>query len=104
MADIYTIGEALQKSKLLSEEDGYRTYCNGTNHYVVTPSTVTPSCGCNCDDANAERPLQDPVARPRYEIYNKDADFSGTTRQEDFSGYNCQVVTNLIIPYIAQIT
>lgn len=75
MADIYTIGEALQRSKLLSDEDGYRTYCDGVNHYIATPSNVAPSCGCNCGDANAEKPLQDPIARPRFEIYNKDADF-----------------------------
>jgi hypothetical protein len=75
LAPVYTIREALKKSRLVSSFDGYEEYCDGINHYVADPSGIAVSHGCNCPDGQLHRQIQMPVARPRYEVYNKDPDF-----------------------------
>ena len=74
MADSYLYNDVLRTGKVVYREPGCRIVCDGHNHYGVTDLDMRPIHSCICS-GKPETPPTQPVARPRFEIYNKDADF-----------------------------
>lgn len=76
--------DVLLKGKILGIIDGHRLYCDGYNHYHLTPKMdMHLKEGCRCQETTDPLPNQRRKtkidyrnrARPRYEVYNKDSDF-----------------------------
>lgn len=85
MSRPYLFRDVLQKGKIISSEDGHHIFCDRHNHYHLFPNhDMKPKEGCGCK-VHEEHPLDSfhtplrldyqNLARPRYEVYNKDADF-----------------------------
>ncbi len=78
---MYLYREVLKDCKIVSSEDSHHIYCDGHNHYHLFPNMdVEPKEGCWCKAVAsvARGPLtlnHQKLARPRYEVYNKDPDF-----------------------------
>lgn len=85
MSRPYLFRDVLEKGKRISSEDGHHIYCDGNNHYHLYPNLdMKVKEGCPCQTLrdhpldSFHRPLRvdyKTEARPRYEVYNKDADF-----------------------------
>jgi hypothetical protein len=72
MAKTYTYDDVLKNGRLLGHEDGYRLICDRRYHYRFGPANVLCMGTCMCWDAKEWHSIP---AKPRFEVYNKDADF-----------------------------
>ncbi len=80
----YLHSDVIKNGKCLKMECDHYLLCDGTNHYHATPlCDIKPVESCWCAFAkNGSRPTKtsfplnrEKLARPRYEVYNKDPDF-----------------------------
>jgi hypothetical protein len=70
MGDVYT-HSVLERGRVLAREDGHCLVCDRMRHYRFSPDGVQDLGICTCD----YHCVTGQPARPRYEIYNRDADF-----------------------------
>ncbi len=85
MVKPYLFNEMLIASTIIKRERDYYICCDTHNHYVVSHGTIQVLCGCYCQSLSFKEqgytpallytPSRAPIARARFEVYNKDEEF-----------------------------
>ncbi len=80
MSSPYLYSDVIKDGKCLKSSDGHYLFCDSKNHYHVNLThDIRPATCCTCKatkkDWFSTRVDRSSLARPRYEVYNKDNDF-----------------------------
>ena len=70
----YLHHDVVKNAQIIKATADSYLFCDTYNHYVLTPDAFTLQAGCSCKLATTSI-VRVMMARPRFEVYNKDPDF-----------------------------